>query len=474
MRKRSSDDGVRKMPEKKNKKIVIIGGGPGGYVAAIRSAQLGCTTTLIEKDKLGGTCLNRGCIPTKVLLQSAETLMTVKEAKHHGIVTGEASVDFAAVMARKTSVVDGLVRGVHGLMAKNRITVIKGTGIILDSRKVVVKETGKEITADEVIIATGSLSASLPIKGKDSDAVIDSDAALSLTEIPASLVVIGGGVLGLEFAQIFNSFGAKVTVVEMMPQLLPGQDAEIAKILGDILIEQGIEILTGARVVEIQEASEGANKVIIDAGSQKIEKKAQKILVAVGRMPNLEGLGLDGKLQMAKGCIAVNERLETSLSHTYAIGDVVGGMMLAHKAMAEGRCAAENAAEVKGYVNYKAIPGVVYTLPGVGSVGMTEQAAREHYDHIKVGRFPFIGNGKARVLGETAGLIKIISERQYGEILGVHIIGPSATELIAEAVLAIHLEIPIDEFVTSIHAHPTLSEAMNEAALAVTGKTVHL
>jgi len=465
------------MSAKESRKIVIIGGGPGGYVAAIRAAQLGCTTTLIEKDNLGGTCLNRGCIPTKVLLQSAETLLMVKEAKPYGIMTGDVTVDFASVMARKSSVVNGLVDGVRSLMAKNRIKVIKGTGQLLDSQKVAIKETTEEITADEVIIATGSQSVRLPIKGIDCEGVIGSDEALSLTEVPASLIIIGGGVLGLEFAQIFNSFGAKVTVVEMMPQLLPGQDTEIAQILADIMLKQGIEILTNAQVSEIQSGDKGKNKVLINIGKdgQNMTKEAYKILIAVGRKPYLEGLGItDGRLEMVKDCIAVNERMETSLSHTYAIGDVVGGMMLAHKAMAEGRCAVESAAGGKGYINYNAIPGVVYTVPGVSSVGMTEQAAKEKYCRVKVGRFPFIGNGKARVLGETAGLIKIITESQYGEILGVHIVGPNATELIAEAVLAIHLEIPIDEFATAIHAHPTLSEAMNEAALGVTGKTVHL
>lgn len=465
------------MSVKDGKKIVVIGGGPGGYVAAIRAAQLGCTTTLIEKDKLGGTCLNRGCIPTKVLLQSAETLLMVKEAQKYGFSTGDVKVDFAAVMARKTSVVNELVSGVKSLMEKNRINTITGTGLLIDSQRVAIKETGKEITADDVIIATGSQSARIPIKGIDCDGVIDSDEALSLSEIPASLLIIGGGVLGLEFAQIFSRFGAKVTVVEIMPQVLPGQDTEIAQILSQILQSQGIEIMMDAQVTKIQRGSNGNNKVRISKGSdgQSIEKETQKILIAVGRKPYLEGLGIsDGKLEMTKGCIAVNERMETSMPHTYAIGDVAGGMMLAHKAMAEGSCAVENATGMRGYVNYNTIPSAVYTAPGVGSVGLTEEAARERYDRIKVGRFPFIANAKANVLGETAGLIKIITESKYGEILGVHIIGPTATELISEAVLAIHLEIPIDDFVTAIHAHPTLSEAMNEAALGVTGETIHL
>ena len=465
------------MSAKDNRKIVIIGGGPGGYVAAIRAAQLGCAATLIEKGKLGGTCLNRGCIPTKVLLQSAETLLKVKEAQQYGIKIGDVRVDFPAVMARKSSVVNKLVGGVRSLMDKNRIKVITGTGSLINSQRIAVVETGEEMTADDVIIATGSQSARIPVKGVECEGVMDSDEALSLTEIPASLLIIGGGVLGLEFAQIFSRFGAKVTVVEMMPQILPGQDAEIAQILSDIMRRQGIEILTDAQVTEIQHGPGDSNKILIKVGNsgRNIEKKAQKVLVAVGRKPYFEGLGIsESQIKLDKGCIVVNERMETTLSHTYAIGDVVGGMMLAHKAMAEGCCAVESINGMGEHVHYNAIPSVVYTSPGVGSVGLTEEAARENYGSIKVGRFPFAGNGKANVLGETAGMIKIITEDRYGEILGVHIIGESATELISEAVLAIQFEIPIDDFVTAVHAHPTLSEAMNEAALGVSGKTIHL
>lgn len=459
------------------KSIVVIGGGPGGYVAAIRAAQLGAQVTLIEKDTLGGTCLNRGCIPTKALLQSVDILASIRHADTFGISVEGASLDFSAVNERKQAVVKRLVAGVGSLMRKNNIQVVEGTGTLVDARTVGIQGKSDDVSADSIIIATGSKPATVPIKGIEEPGVINTDEALELEQLPESIVIIGGGVMGLEFAQIMRGLGSEVTILEMMPQILPTEDTEIANMLADVLKKEGIEILTDAKVIGITGAGQGREVIsftITDDGPEQ-DRTAEKVLLTVGRDSCTDDLGVE-KLDLAvdNGRIVVNERMETSIPGMYAIGDVVGGFMLAHVAMDEGKCAVENIMGANRSMDYKAVPRCTYTSPEVASVGLTETEARETYGDIRVGRFPFAASGRALILDRTAGMAKIIADPSYGEILGVHIIGPQATELIAEAVLAMRMEATFEDIAATMHAHPTLSEAVMEAALDAGGKAIHI
>jgi len=459
------------------KSIVIIGGGPGGYVAAIRASQLGAQVTLIEKDTLGGTCLNRGCIPTKALLESANVLAEIRDAAVFGISAEKVSIDFSAVAKRKEAVVQQLVSGVNFLMKKNKIEVIKGTGTLIDSRTVGILETGDQINADNIIIATGSRPTTVPIKGIDEPGVITSDEALAMEKFPKSIIIIGGGVIGLEFAQIMHRMGSKVTIVEMMPQVLPTEDTEIANMLMDILKKEGMEIFTDVSVTSISGSQQGREVVSFTTGdgNNKQERVAEKVLLAVGRSPNTDDLGGDKLgLNVDNGKLVVNERMETNIPGIYAIGDVIGGLMLAHVAMEEGKCAVENILGNDCKIDYQTAPRCVYTSPAVACIGLTEAKAKQDYGNIKIGRFPFRANGKALILNETEGMVKIIADAQYGQILGVHILGPQATELIAEAVLGMRMEVTFEDAASTIHAHPTLSEAMMEAFLDVSGGRIYL
>ena len=462
------------MASEKNN-ITIIGAGPGGYVAAIRAAQLGAQVTLIEKDTLGGTCLNRGCTPTKALLHSVDVFSLVQNAKTFGVVANKVSLDFSELTRRKEMVVKQLVSGVTALMRKNKIKVVTGTGTLINSRTVRVAENGEEIKSDSIIIATGSEPVVPRIDGIDSSGVLNSDGFLSISQLPSSTVILGGGVIGLEFAQISGRMGAKVTIIEMMPQIIPREDMEIASLLRDILKQDGIEIFTGAEVTHIEGTEQGEKVISFRTKEGDSQIKAEQVVISVGRQANTDGLGIE-KLGITsdKGRIVVNEQMETSVSGVYAIGDVIGGHMLAHVAMHEGICAAENALGNKNQMSYRAVPRCVYTLPEMAAVGLTEAEAREEHQDVQVGRFSFSGNGRALTLNQTQGMVKIIADTTYGEILGVHIIGPNATELIAEAVLAIQLEATYKDLANAIHAHPTLSEAMGEAALGVEGRTIHL
>ncbi|MFC1860557.1 dihydrolipoyl dehydrogenase [Chloroflexota bacterium] len=459
------------------KRIVIIGGGPGGYVAAIRASQLGAEVTLIERDTLGGTCLNRGCIPTKALLESANALAGMRNVAVFGISAEKVSMDFSAVAKRKKAVIRQLVSGVNSLVRKNKIEVIKGTGTLVDPRTVEIVETRARINADNIIVATGSKPATVSIKGIDEPGVITSNEALAMEELPDSVVIIGGGVIGLEFAQIIHRLGSKATIVEMMPQVLPTEDTEIANMLADILAKEGIEIFTGASVTSIS-GSQPDKKVVTFTtknASKGQERAVEKVLLAVGRSPNTDDLGVDKlSLNVDKGRLVVNERMETSIPGIYATGDVVGGLMLAHVAMEEGKCAVENILGNDCQMNYQTVPRCVYTSPAVACVGLTEAKARQDYGKVKVGRFPFRANGKALILNDTAGMVKIITDAKYGQILGAHIIGPQATELIAEAVLGMKMGATSDDLASTIHAHPTLSEAVMEAFLNVRGRQIHL
>ena len=458
------------------KNIIIIGGGPGGYVAAIRAAQLGAQVTLVEKDTLGGTCLNRGCIPTKVLLQSADILANVKNAALFGISIGKASVDFSAVTKRKEAVVKQLVAGVTSLMRKNKINVIKGIGTLIDSKTVGILGTGDQINADGIIIATGSKPSTVPIKGIDEPGVITSEQALTMEQFPESVVIIGGGVIGLEFAQIMHRMGSEVTIAEMMPQILPTEDMEIANMLENFLKKDGIEIFTNATVTSIRSAQQNREVVSFITKDDNSERTriAEKVLLSVGRSPNTDYLGVNKSgLALDRGRLVVNERMETNIPGVYAIGDVVGGLMLAHVAMEEGKCAVENSLGADRRVDYRIVPRCVYTSPEVACVGLTEVEAKQEYGDIRIGQFPFTANGRALTLNETTGMVKIIADAHFGQILGVHVLGPQATELVAEAVLGIRMEATFEDIASIIHAHPTLSEAVMEAALDVGRRRIH-
>ncbi|MDH4266016.1 MAG: dihydrolipoyl dehydrogenase [Deltaproteobacteria bacterium] len=460
------------------KEILIIGGGPGGYVAAIRAAQLGGTVTLVEKNELGGTCLNWGCIPTKALLRGVELLEALEGSKDFGIQVGEISVDFSRLMARKDRAVKTLVSGVGGLMKANGIAVVKGQAKFISPQEIeVLEEQGGKVTyrARKIILATGSISADLPVSGAKGPGVIDSNGALQLTQVPESMVIIGAGPIGLEFGTIFAALGSKVTILEMMDQILPSEDPEVASALEKSLRRFKIRTLTNCRVKEISEGSKGKRKVVATTGEDEKVFEAQYILMAVGRKANREGLGLAAAgVQCNPNGIVVNERMETNVPGIYAIGDVTGQWLLAHFAMAQGLVAAENALGHEARLDRRVVPRCVYTLPEVASVGMTEKEAQAAGYELKTGRFPFAGNGKATILGERNGFVKMVAEAKYGEILGVHIFGPHATDLIGEAVLSMHLEGTAADMARAIHPHPTLAETLMEAALDADGMAVHI
>jgi dihydrolipoamide dehydrogenase len=458
------------------KNIIVIGSGVCGYVAAIRAAQLGAKATVIERaDTLGGTCLNRGCIPTKALLKSAEVLSLAKGAATFGVHIDKAWIDLPLAMKWKGATVSRLVNGVNSLMRKNKIAVVKGTATIIDPQTVMILESKEKIKGNNILIATGSKPLKIPIKGIDEPGIMTSDDALALERLPQSMLIIGGGVVGLEFAQIFARMGAKVSVVEMMPQILPAEDAEVAGALERALKKEGIEIITEAKVTAIATKGEEKKVSFTTKDGTAYERVVGGVLVAVGRGPNTDDLGAEKLgISLDKGRIVVNEKMETNIPGIYAAGDVVGRMMLAHVAMEEGKCAVENIMGVSSRVNYQVVPRCTYTSPEVAAVGLTEAEAKKKYPDVKVGRFPFVGSGRALTINQTEGMVKFVVDAKYGEILGVHILGPEASELIAEAVLAMQMETTYKDIGSCIHAHPTLSEAMMEGALAVDGKTINI
>lgn len=454
-------------------RLTVIGGGVGGYPAAIKAARLGAEVTLIERDLMGGTCLNWGCIPTKSLLKSGQVIRTIKESGIFGIECGSYKVDFSAVMNRKNSVVQQLRNGVEKLVAAKKISVIKGTATLLDSSTVQILGTKEKIKSDKIIIATGSRPGKLKIQGGDGPDILNSDGFLAMESLPKSVAIIGGGVIGVEFAQILNRMDVDVTILEMMEGLIPGTDKEIALALEKSIKEEGIKVFTKATVEKIAH-SKGENTVHFIHGKESRKCVAEKVIMSVGRIPELKDLNADKVgLEQKKGALLVNEQMETNIPGIYAVGDVVGGIMLAHVATAEGECAVENAMGHISKMSYRAIPSCIYTTPEVASVGLSEEQAKEKFD-IQVGRFPFYGCGKALVMNETYGMVKIVSEKKYGEVLGVHIIGPHATDMIAEAVLGISMEMTVEELAHAIHPHPTLSEAIMESALSLCGGAIHM
>ena len=458
--------------------VVVVGGGPGGYVAAIRAAQLGGKVTLIEKHKLGGTCLNVGCIPTKVLLHAAEALTEAKHMDNLGIQVSVNGIDWKGVQSRKEAVTNQLVSGVTGLMKANKIRVIEGTASFASKTalEVVKKDGTKEnVPFDKVILATGSVPAVPPIPGvKENAACVDSAGALAFDHVPETLLVIGGGVIGMELATAYSRFGAKVTVVEAMPKLLPMMDGELTAMLRKKMEASGVTILTEAKVQSVEAAPVGA-KVQVEVGGKVESFEVEKVLVAVGRRTDTEALGLD-KVGIAhdRGRITVNDKMETNVPNIYAIGDCLGKVMLAHVASAQGEVAAENALGETVVYDGKTNPSCVYTDPEFAGVGLTEEKAKEEGIPYQVGKFPLMANGKALIMNGGEGMIKFIIGKEYGEVLGVHILGPRATDLIGECALAIGMEATVDEIYATIHAHPTVTEAVREAALAATKRAIHI
>lgn len=453
--------------------VLVIGGGPGGYVAAILAAQLGGKVTLVEKAEVGGTCLNRGCMPTKAMLHASEIYEAATGSADIGIVGEKVSVDWPKVQAFRASVVEKLTGGVKALVKMNKITLVEGEARFTGPKTVNVG--GKELTADKIIIAAGSYPIIPPVSGmKDAKSVIDSTACLSLDHIPESMLVVGGGVIGLELGSVYMRYGARVTVVEMLPKLLPLMDGQLTALLQAKLQGQGMEILTSSQVLSVEDTAAGA-KVRVKCPDGEKTFEAEKVLVCVGRAPLTAGLDLaKAGIKEENGFIRTNDRMETNVAGVYAVGDCTGKLMLAHAAMAMGETAAENALGGNARFDPDKSPSCAYVGPEFAGVGYTEERAKELGIEYKVGTFPTSGNGRSLVAGHTDGMIKILAGKQYGEILGVHILAPAATELIEEAALAIRLEATLEEFTNTIHCHPTVAEAVRECALAVDKKAIHI
>jgi dihydrolipoamide dehydrogenase len=457
--------------------LVVIGAGPGGYVCAIRAAQLGMKVACVEKRAtLGGTCLNVGCIPSKALLQASEKF---HEAGHglaaFGVKVGKVELDLAAMMAHKDKVVDANVKGVEFLFRKNKVEWVKGAARIAGPSRVAVGE--RVLEARAIVIATGSEVS--PLRGIDIDEkkIVSSTGALELGAVPKSMAVIGGGVIGLEMASVWQRLGAKVTVVEFLDRILPGMDGEVSKQAQRILARQGIEFRLSTKVTGADKGGAGvALSLEPAAGGDKAELKVDVVLVAVGRRPHVEGLGLKeaGVALDDKGRIATDAHFETSVKGIYAIGDAIAGPMLAHKAEDEGVAVAEILAGQKPHVNYDAIPGVVYTWPEIAAVGATEEQLRQAGTEYRVGKFPFTANGRARAMNMTDGFVKILADKATDRVLGVHIVGPNAGDLIAELALAMEFGASAEDIARTCHAHPTLNETVKEAALAVDGRPIHI
>jgi len=459
-----------------NTKVVVIGSGPGGYVAAIRAAQLGGEVVIVEEDKIGGTCLNVGCIPTKALLHTAELYEGALHGETYGVMA-EVKIDFTKAQKRKEDIVNQLVGGVKGLLKANKVQVVKGHGTLISNRQVKVQVKGKEdvvFEADKIIVATGSTPFIPPIEGVEGKHCITSTGALELSEIPKSMVIVGGGVIGVEIASMYNAMGTKVVVVEMQPEILPNMDVELVKMLKKQLISKGIKFHTSAKVVKISDLGKEARVDVLDQDGKSIELTGEKVLLSVGRKTNVAGVGLEALgVQIERGKILVDEKMQTNVDGVYAIGDCNGKMMLAHVASYQGEVAAENAMGHESRASLRSNPACIYTNPEFASVGVTEEIAKENKISYKVGRFSLAGNGKSLIMG-SEGTVKVIVGTKYGEILGVHILGPRATDLIGECALAIEMETTVDELIKTIHAHPTVSEAIKEAMLASDNRAIHM
>lgn len=458
--------------------IAIIGGGPGGYVAAIQAAKMGAKVVLIEKESLGGTCLNRGCIPTKALVSSAKVYKNLKEASNFGCCAENVSADIKKIIDRKNHTVSLLVDGIKYILDKHNVKVINGFGKIKDERTVFVKEGLKEITikTKNIIIATGSKTVTLPIPGADLENVLDSDEILQIQKLPKKLVIVGGGVIGMEFAFIFSSFGVEVTVIEFLDNVLSSCDDDIIDEITEIAADQGIKIFTGSKVEEIIQGEGGEHIVKFSKANSNKYISADKVLMAVGRKPFFGGLELDSlgiKLEDRDNGIEVNKKMQTNIPNIYAIGDVTNKILLAHVASHQGIIAVKNIMGKSTIVDYNIVPSAIFTDPEIAMVGVSEKIAKEQGIDINVGKFPFGANGKALIMGENRGFVKIIEDKTTGKIIGGAIIGPQATDLIAELALAIKNSLSSKQIVDTIHAHPTTAEAVFEAALDLNGGALH-
>lgn len=458
--------------------VLIIGSGPGGYVAAIRASQLGLKTAVVEKAELGGICLNWGCIPTKSLLKSASVYESMTHAADYGIaIDGNIKPDFAKMVERSRGVADGMSKGIQFLFKKNKIEVIQGFGKLKAKNTVEVDNNGeiKDITAKHIILATGARSKELPNLPQDGAKIIGYRKALTLEKQPESMIVVGSGAIGSEFAYFYSTIGTKVTLVEFLPNIVPNEDEEVSKQLGRSFKKAKINVMTSSSVEQVDTSGEKC-KVTIKTKKGEEVHEADVVLSAVGITPNIEGIGLENLgVEIENGKIKVDDYYRTNVEGVYAIGDIVHGPALAHVASAEGiTCVEAIAGENPPVVDYGNIPGCTYTIPEIGSVGMTEKAAKEAGYEIKVGKFPFTASGKASASGAKDGFVKLIFDEKYGELLGAHLIGANVTEMIAELVVAKKLETTGHELIKAIHPHPTMSEAIMEAAAAAYGEVIHI
>ncbi len=460
--------------------VVVLGAGPGGYVAAIRSSQLGLKTAIIDKEWLGGVCLNVGCIPSKALLKNADVAYTLRTgSKEFGFSFENLNLDYSVAVKRSRQVSNRLTKGVGFLMKKNNIDVLMGSGKLISKNKIAVTDsngTTQEVTAKNIIVASGAFSASIPSVEIDGEKVLSYKEAILQTKQPKSVIIIGAGAIGVEFATIWNGYGTDVTIVEMLPRLVPLEDEEIGVELEKAFKKAGIKALTGHRVEKVEKTDAGVQVTVSKDGEQKTIE-AEQALIAIGFKPNSSNIGLEevGVNLNKRGFIEIDERMATNIPGIWAIGDVTGKLLLAHVASAQGIICAENIAGVETIkLDYRMMPRATYCHPQVASFGLTETQAKEEGFEVKVGRFPFQANGKSLGLGESSGFIKIITDVKYGEILGAHMIGPEVSELLPELTLAQNMELTAEEIARNVHAHPTLSEVIMEAAHGIVGETIHI
>ena len=452
--------------------VAIIGSGSAGYVSAIRAADLGKKVVVIEHREVGGTCLNRGCIPTKALLKVAEVYETAKDSKTFGITVENVSYDPEAIQRRKQAVVKRLVSGIEFLFKSRKITVKKGTGKILDEHTVEIS-TGETVKAKDIVIATGSEPAMIPVFKIDHKNVLTSDDALNLTNLPKDILIVGAGAIGTEFATFLSAFGVKVTIVEMMPQVVPTlKDKKLAGMVQRLLEKRGVKILTGTKIENVEVAKEGEVVSTLSTGE---EIHTEKVLVSIGRKLNSDGIGLENiGVKTERGKILIDEYLRTNIPNVYAIGDVTGGLLLAHKAMKEGETVAEVIAGLDRKMDYRVVPWAIFTTPEIAAVGLTEEEAKEKGIEVKTGEFPFSANGKAVSMNLTDGEVKIVAKKDTEEIIGAQIVGPEASVMIAELALAVEKKLTLRDVADTIHTHPTLAEATMEAAKDALGEVIHM
>jgi len=455
------------------KRIIVIGGGPGGYVAAIKAAQMGAKVHIVEQNKFGGTCLNIGCIPTKALLQTSDFYQQAKGSRIAGVLIGEATLDWPTAQREKNLIIDRLVGGITGLLRANQVKIHNGTAKLINQNTVAI-EGEDNLTADAIIIATGSEAVRLNFPGAELAQVIDSTQALALESVPKSMAIVGGGVIGVEFASLYHALGAKVTIIEMLDEILPSMDRQIANQMHQLLANQGVDVFTQAKLVSVQEGNDGNVLTAFETAGGTNLLESEKVLVAVGRKPKTENLGLDGLgINTVRGAIQVDDNFETSVNGIFAIGDCNTRVMLAHAASAQGEAAVEYIIKGTHHYNKNVIPACVYTKPEIAAVGLTEEQAKEQGLDYKCGVFPLSGNGKSMIEGDTSGFIKIIADAELGEVLGAHMIGPRVTDMIGELAVLMTMEGVVEDIIHTVHAHPTVSEAIAEAAMAVFGNPIH-